>query len=70
MAETLLFEQHSIKILEHVEQTASLNCLYVAVYSMEPLTFTLHVLDQVGIEPDAPQLFVKVKSSFPFDFII
>lgn len=88
LAETLLFEQHSIKILEHVEQTASLNYLYVAldifrcsfieiifqtflsVYSMEPLTFTLHVLDQVRIEPDALQLFVKVKSSFPFDFII
>lgn len=88
LAETLLFDQHSIKILEHVEQTASLNHLYVAldifrygfieiifqtflsIYSMEPLTFTLHVLDQVRMEPDALQLFVKVKSSFPFDFII
>ena len=35
-----------------------------------PLTFTLHVFDQVRVKPGALQLFVQIKRPFSFNLII
>lgn len=40
------------------------------ILKKSPLTFTLHVFDQVRVKPGALQLFVQIERPFPFDLII